>query len=38
MNKHAFQALKRMFTHVSGLTPPYFDFKKKTITKSTVFF
>ena len=27
MNKHAFQALKRMFMHVSGLTPPYFDFK-----------
>ena len=27
MNKHAFQALKRMFMHVSGLTPPYFDLK-----------
>ena len=31
MNKHAFQALKRMFTHVSGLTPPYFDFKKNQL-------
>ena len=24
MNKRAFQALKRTFMHVSGLTPPYF--------------
>ena len=28
MNKHAFQALKRMFMYVSGLTQPNFDFKK----------
>ena len=25
--------LKRTFMHVSVLPPPYFDFKKKTITK-----
>ena len=30
MNKHAFQALKRMFMHVSGLTTPNFDLKKPT--------
>ena len=28
MHKRAFQALKRMFMHVSGLPPPYFDLKK----------
>ena len=25
MHKRAFQGLKRMFMHVSGLPPPYFD-------------
>ena len=25
MHKRAFQALKRIFIHVSFLTPPYFD-------------
>ena len=29
MRKHAFQGLKRMFIHVSGLPPPYFDKKTK---------
>ena len=27
MHKHAFQALKRTFMHVSGLPPPFFDKK-----------
>ena len=27
MHKRAFQGLKRMFMHVSGLPPPYFDNK-----------
>ena len=29
MHKRAFQALKRMFMHVSGPCPPYFDNKTK---------
>ena len=29
MHKRAFQGLKRMFMHVSGLPPPYFDNKMK---------
>ena len=29
MHKRAFQALKRTFMHVSGLSPPYFDNKIK---------
>ena len=29
MHKHAFQGLKRMFIHVLGLSPPYFDKKIK---------
>ena len=29
----AFQALKRTKMHVSGLSPPFFDLKKKTIFK-----
>ena len=28
MSKHVFQGLKRTFMNVSGLPPPYFDFKK----------
>ena len=28
MHKRAFEGLKRMFIHVSGLHPPYFDLKK----------
>ena len=36
MHKHAFQALKRTFMHVSGLPPPFFD--KKTICKVIGFF
>ena len=27
MHKRAFQGLKRMFMHISGLPPPYFDKK-----------
>ena len=29
MHKRAFQGLKRTFMHVSGLSPPYFDYKTK---------
>ena len=31
MHKRAFQALKRMFMHVSGLSPPYLIKKKEFI-------
>ena len=37
MHERAFQALKRMFIHVSDLPPPYFDFKKKQFIKYLVF-
>ena len=33
MNKHAFQALKRKFMHVSGLTTPKIDKKKQLLGK-----
>ena len=36
MHKRAFQALKRTFIHVSGLSPPFCD-KKKPIYKVIVF-
>ena len=34
MHKRAFQALKRMFLHFSGLPPPYFDKKTKLFINS----
>ena len=37
MHKRALQTLKRMFMHVSGPPPPYFDGKKKQIFKSWFF-
>ena len=38
MYKRAFQALKRMFMHVSGLPPSYFDKKKKQFFYKLFFF
>ena len=33
MHKRAFQVLKRMFMHDSGLPPPYFDNKTRILYK-----
>ena len=33
MHKYAFQALKRMFMHVSGLSPSCFDLKNQLLYK-----
>ena len=37
MHKRAFQGLKTTFNHVSGLPPPYFDFKKANMLQISFF-